>query len=84
MTDQTPVQQLLTVAEVAKLLGVQEASVRKYASLDRSTGKRRMPAPDGHLGRTPYWYPATVEAWQASRPGQGVGGGRPRRADTPA
>lgn len=40
------------------------------------------PKPDGHFGRTPYWHPTTVDAWWKSRPGQGAGGGRPRKTPT--
>lgn len=78
MTDQdtsSPVQPMpavLTTTEAAKLVGIQPASLRKYLA----DGRIHV---DGYLGRTPYWYPATLEAWKANRPGQGVGGGRPRK-----
>ena len=63
----------LDTAAVGARLGVTPATVRKY--------QHRTPplTPDGHTGRRPWWHPATVDAWQASRPGQGVGGGRPAR-----
>jgi hypothetical protein len=35
------------------------------------------PAKNGDFGRSPYWYPATIDAWVKTRPGRGVGGGRP-------
>lgn len=69
-----------TYAEVAAHLRVSAATARKYAS------DGRLPAPDGRLGVTPWWWPATIRAWQKARPGRGVGGGRPRkvREQTPS
>lgn len=69
---------MLTTSDVAARLGVDPATVRAYVS--RGT----MPKPDGHLGRTPWWRPETVDAWRAGRPGQGVGGGRPKKLSAPA
>jgi hypothetical protein len=66
MTDQ------LTTADVAALLGVTAATVRSYVARGYLT-------PDGHLGRTPWWTRQTIADWQAKRPGQGKGGGRPRK-----
>jgi hypothetical protein len=66
---------VLTVADAAELVKVKPASWRHYVAVGRA------PAPDGHLGRTPWWRRETVEQWQASRPGQGVGGGRPRKVE---
>lgn len=63
-----------TYAEVAAHLGVAVSTLYGY----RRDG--RLPEPDGHLGRTPWWQPETIEQWQAQRPGRGVGGGRPPRA----
>ena len=31
------------------------------------------------IGRTRGWLPETIDRWNASRPGRGVGGGRPRK-----
>lgn len=66
-------QGLLTTADVAAMLGVTPATVSSY------TARGVIPAPDGYLGRTPWWKRRTIEKWQASRPGQGKGGGRPRK-----
>ena len=66
----------LTLGDVARRLGLSLSTVHNY----RYQG--RLPAPDGTLGNSPWWLPETIDAWQASRPGRGVGGGRPRR-DTP-
>lgn len=63
----------LTNTDAAALAGVTPASWRKYVSDGRA------PKPDGTLGRTPWWRRETVETWKANRPGQGVGGGRPRK-----
>jgi len=65
---------LLDLAEVAARLGVSYGSIRRYRSMDPT-----FPAPDVLLGQSPGWLPATIDAWQAARPGRGVGGGRPRR-----
>ena len=67
----------LTLGDVARHLGLSLSTVHNY----RHQG--RLPAPDGMLGNRPWWRPETIDAWQASRPGRGVGGGRPRR-DTPS
>ncbi|MBK3560503.1 helix-turn-helix domain-containing protein [Streptomyces sp. MBT56] len=61
--------QLWTVADVARRLGVSEATVRTY----RWRGD--MPAPS-YVGRTPVWDPLTIEEWIENRPGRGAGGGR--------
>lgn len=58
------------VARVAEHLGVSPATVRAY----RARGQ--MPDEDGRLGRSPWWWSDTITEWE--RPGQGVGGGRPR------
>lgn len=63
----------LTTQDVALMLGVTPATVRSYSA------RGVMPPPDGYLGRTPWWRPGTIKAWRAQRPGQGVGGGRPRK-----
>ncbi len=50
-----------TTAEVAAHLGVSVGTVRAYSS------RGQMPAPDGRLGRTPWWWAETIRAWAASR-----------------
>lgn len=42
-------------------------------------GNYRIPEPDAYIGRTRGWLPETIDRWNASRPGRGVGGGRPRK-----
>ena len=61
-----------TMAEVAAHLGIAAQSVRRYRVRDAS-----FPAPDGKLGRTPWWRPETIEAWSMDRTGRT---GRPRKA----
>ncbi len=62
---------LWSYAEVAEHVGVTPATARKYAS------DGRLPPPDGRVGASPWWHPATITAWQATRPGRT---GRPRKA----
>ena len=61
----------LTISDVASLVGVSVASVRKY--LVRGT----IPDPDGRLGATPWWHRSTIETWCRERRGRG----RPKGAD---
>lgn len=57
-----------------------------------AAGRRRVgryaghpfPAPDGYQGKAPWWRKERAEEireWAVTRPGQGVGGGRPRQSD---
>jgi predicted site-specific integrase-resolvase len=62
-----------TTADVAAALGIEAVTVRVY------NARGQMPAPSGHVGRTPYWTAARIEPW--------ISGQRARRAmtdDTPA
>ena len=43
------------------------------------TDVAKRPQPDATIGRTRGWLPETIDRWNASRPGRGVGGGRPRK-----
>ena len=65
----------LGVAEAAEYLMVAPATIPAYRRDDPT-----FPKPDVMLGRSPRWRPATLDAWKASRPGRGAGGGRPRKA----
>lgn len=51
------------VADVAAHLGVRPGTVRAYVA------RGQMPPPDGRLGRTPWWWAASIQEW--TRPGQG-------------
>lgn len=61
---------------VAVKIGVSVATVHTY--LNRGT----LPPPDDRFGNTPVWLSSTIDEWKATRPGQGKGGGRPRKATT--
>ena len=58
----------LGVTDVARRLGISTAAVSIY----------KLPEPDVTIGRTRGWKVETIDAWNAARPGRGVGGGRPR------
>ena len=67
---------MMTITEVADRLGVKPETVRSY----RARGL--MPDPAAVYGQSPVWTPEAIEAWIASRPGQGVGGGGKRTPRT--
>lgn len=70
---------------IADRLGITVGSARTYhgrAEQNRRAGtpkRKDLPPPDGRVGHSPIWEPATIEAWIARRPGRGYGAGRPRR-----
>lgn len=70
--------------DAAKHVGVAPSTWRDYTSA-RGGNPPRGPAPDGtdveNGHARPYWFAETLDAWKARRPGQGVGGGRKRKAD---
>lgn len=65
------------------MAGVTRGSAQTYHT--RATAHRRaddakpgdLPAPDATFGQTPVWRRATITEWLDTRPGRGVGGGRP-------
>lgn len=63
------VDRYLSLTDVARRLGVTTATV---AALN-------LPEPDVLIGRTRGWKPATIDRWNAARPGHG---GRPRKTET--
>lgn len=71
------------VYEVARALGVDQRTVSKW--IDRyppRMGVRPTPTPDVTVGSIMGWHPERIDewrAWRASMPGQGAGGGRPRK-----
>ncbi len=73
----------LTTTDLAALLGVQAATIRHYRADSLPGGRYEshpFPAPDDKLGNAPCWKASRRQElldWAASRPGQGVGGGRP-------
>ena len=62
----------MTAAEVATHLGLAVSTVYAY----RRDGI--LPEPD-MVGRTPTWDRKAIDRWKRNRPGQGAGGGRPRK-----
>lgn len=56
---------LMDSRRVAERLGVKIGTIQAY----RARGL--MPGPDDWFGRSPVWRADTIEAWIASRPGQG-------------
>jgi predicted DNA-binding transcriptional regulator AlpA len=66
---------LLNAEEAAERAGVKRGTWSAYVARERA------PLPDERDLRTgaPLWRESTVDVWKASRPGQGKGGGRPRR-----
>ncbi len=74
---------LLTTANVADLLGVKPATIRLYRTSSRPGGRYEQhpfPEPDDHVGINPVWMAGRKEEilkWAATRPGQGKGGGQP-------
>lgn len=63
---------LLDTAAVAALVGVSPATIRSYMA------RGAMVRSQGHLGGSAWWTRPVIDWWIAHRPGQGVGGGRPR------
>jgi hypothetical protein len=82
----TAEQPFLNRDAVAALLDVEPKTISQYLTESRSGGRYErhpFPAPDGRLGRAPWWYTGRADEirdWDARRPGQGAGGGRPRAA----
>lgn len=47
-----------SVTDVAAYLGVKPRTVTAYLA------RNQMPAPDGRLGRTPWWWETTIRSWR--------------------
>ena len=62
-------ERLMSVTDVARRLGITQPAATQA----------NLPPPDAWIGRTRGWRPETIEAWIPTRPGRGVGGGRPRK-----
>lgn len=52
----------LSASEVAERLGIHRSAISKY----------KMPEPDALIGTTRGWLPATIDEWNAARPGRGA------------
>ncbi|MGG7112984.1 helix-turn-helix transcriptional regulator [Bifidobacterium catenulatum] len=59
----------LGVKQVAERLGITQGALLSL----------NLPEPDALTGRTRGWLPSTIDRWNVTRPGRGVGGGRPRK-----
>jgi hypothetical protein len=77
---------VLDLDGVGEILGVKGKTISQY--LAESKGKGRyadhpFPAPHGRIGNGPYWLleqADEIRQWDATRVGQGKGGGRPRKS----
>lgn len=75
----------LTTADLAELLGVKPATVRFLRAQSKPGGRYDgdpFPEPDLTIAQSPAWKADRVDeikAWNGRRPGQGMGGGRPRK-----
>ncbi len=73
---------------VADLIGVKAKTISQYLVESRGEGRyagHPFPPPDGYIGKGPWWRKeraGEIKTWAEKRPGQGVGGGRPRRTKT--
>ncbi|MDQ7808406.1 hypothetical protein Q5425_32125 [Amycolatopsis sp. A133] len=70
------------MVEIGTWFNVSHRAVANWRS--RYADSHPFPEPDVVIGRTPGWSPDRrneIERWAAGRPGQGAGGGRPRKAD---
>ena len=47
----------LSVADVAEMRGVKPRTITAYLA------RGQMPAPDGRVGRSPWWWESTVRDW---------------------
>ena len=78
----------LSTSDLAELLGISPATVRFLRTQSKPGGRYAadpFPEPDVVVSRSPGWAKTRapeILAWNARRPGQGVGGGRPRKADS--
>ena len=67
---------------VAERLGVSRQTVTNWRARYPSDSAHPFPAPDVEIDGVPGWSPdrlGEIRQWRAGLPGQGVGGGRPRR-----
>jgi hypothetical protein len=70
------------MVEIGSWFNIGHRAVATWRS--RYADSHPFPEPDVVIGRTPGWSPdrrAEIEQWAAARPGQGAGGGRPRKVD---
>jgi hypothetical protein len=72
--------QYADMVEIASWFGITHRAVATWRT--RYADTHPFPEPDVIIGRTPGWARSRkreIQDWAASRPGPGVGGGRPRK-----
>jgi hypothetical protein len=72
----------LGTAQLAAELDVDARTVSKWVARYPPASPHPFPAPDVAIGDVLGWNPkrlSEIKAWRAGMPGQGAGGGRPRR-----
>lgn len=80
----------MTTKDVATLLGLGEGTVINYRVYSKPGGRyadHPFPEPDDGVSGRPLWKSeraAEIREWAASRPGKGVGGGRPPKTELAA
>ena len=77
--------EIVTMEWIAQDLGVPLSTVWTYHARAKRNRRDGTPRPGDlppatMVGRTPTWTPAQYATWKANRPGQGAGGGRPRKS----
>ena len=53
--------------------GVAERTGLAIKSVDTYRQRGVLPEPDGHVGRSPWWYSTTIDRWDAKRRKLGAG-----------
>lgn len=84
MADENGGTRYLGQAGIARELGVTRQAVAKWRATFGTDAAHPFPKPDAWVDGVPGWLPgrvAEIRKWSESRPGQGSGGGRPRRAE---
>lgn len=81
---------MLDIRGVAAILGVRPKTVSQYLTESKGEGRyagHPFPSPNGYIGKSPWWMRrrvAEIRKWAQRRPGQGAGGGRPRKSTNPS
>lgn len=78
----------LSTADLATLLDIKPATLRFLRAQSKPGGRYAddpFPEPDIVIARSPAWRSERADeivSWNERRPGQGVGGGRPRSSES--
>jgi len=76
-------EEYLSQAQIARALGVTRQALSVWRARYEGTATP-FPEPDVTAGSSPGWRAARLDeirAWRSTLPGQGAGGGRPRKRD---